>query len=124
MNTIEWIATVFISLFSLRALLLVFKPDRHAQLVAKFYVAPKRRYLYLVIFLFGAGFLIATTSIAHFILALVTIGALYDYLFALFPEQAAVLITAAETERRKVWFFALVVPLVSAIWLYWDLLFN
>jgi membrane-bound ClpP family serine protease len=124
MSLMEIVATVSITLFSLRTLLLLLKPDLHARLVATFYVSKTKRVVYLALFLFGAWLILFETTISHFIVALVTIGALYDYLFTLFPEQATLLINEAEAHWKRAWVFAVAVPLVSAVWLYLFLLLR
>jgi hypothetical protein len=43
-------------------------------------------------------------------LALVTIRFLYDYLFALFPEESNALVRAGENDRGRLWVFAYLVP--------------
>ena len=42
---------ILITFFALRTLLLLFKPDLHARLVATFYVSKTGQFVYLAIFL-------------------------------------------------------------------------
>jgi hypothetical protein len=120
MSTIAKVfAGIFITMVSLRTLLSIAAPALHKRISSRFYrTGGKAAYLYQLLFLAAAALLIYETSIIGFILAFMCIGFLYDYFFSLFPQAAAELVRQGEGRRKKLWFFAYLVPWTAAIWFY------
>jgi hypothetical protein len=96
---------------SVRAILSLAAPKLHRRIVKRFYrkgtAAPV---LYAVLFVGGATLVILEGGIVVFALAFMTVGFLYDHLFAQFPEESAALVRAGEESRSRLWLFAYVVP--------------
>lgn len=118
MNKIVTVSSgIFIAMVSLRAIMSLILPKLHSRITARFYrQGGKSKHLYMVLFLLAAGLMVWETSITGFILALMTIGFLYDYLFALFPEESEKIVEKGQQDKKRLWLFAYVVPLGSAVW--------
>lgn len=116
-KTATIISGIFIGMVSIRALVSLLFPGFHEKLASRFYRKGGRgKYLYLVLFLLAAGLLIRETSIIVFILALMTIGFLYDYFLSLFPEESEHIVKKGQEDRKRMWLFGYVIPLGSLAW--------
>ena len=103
-------AIAFMALVSLRTVFSLVAPRLHHAVASRFYDRPGKRYAYLALAVYGAIVLLCGTSPAYFVVGYMTVGALYDYFFALFPEQSKSIIEEGEKDRGRLWFFAYAVP--------------
>jgi len=106
---------VFMALVSVRTLLSLVAPRLHHATATRFYNRPGKRYGYLALALYGAIVLAGGASPAYLVVGYMTVGALYDYFFTLFPEQSRSMIEEGERDRGRLWVFAYAVPLAMVI---------
>jgi hypothetical protein len=130
-SALEWTALLFITAFSLRMVYWVLSPKRHNRVVEGFYSEKGGRikqFIYLLIGLDASIILIAETSIVHYVVALLGVGALcFDLLLAvLIPNLPPNFIADLQSKgkgnpRLKL---AIVVPaLLLAAWTYYTIFF-
>lgn len=133
MNLSTIIAVVFVSLFGLRMILWIVAPTRHASLVQSFYDerAPYKRLVYLTLFVVAGGVLIVETSVVYFAVALLAVGALFDFWFSFWkiPKVDSTGVNRAEGEGTtvtvlppmvRVKWFIIVPGLILAASVYWS----
>ena len=113
-------------------------PKAHAPLQRDLYNQRRvqiKRWFYVIVSILSTGLLISETSIVHFILALFSIGALYDLLFTYYEYPEASILAQKQLANEKIpvqipsfttgrlrWYIG--IPSVGfVLWLYWFVFF-
>jgi hypothetical protein len=130
-SALEWTALLFITPFSLRMILWVLAPKKHNRVVGEFYGGKRggvKQLVYLAIGLAASIILIVETSIVHYVVALLAVGALcFDLLLAvLIPNLPPTFISDLQSKMKPnpTLKLMIVLPaLLLAAWTYYTIFF-
>lgn len=131
-SALQWTALLFVTPFSIRMIYWVLAPKRHNRVVEGFYGGKSSRgkqALYLLIGVAASAILIMETSIVHYVVALLAVGALcFDLLLAVLTPNLPPTFISDLQERMKpnpLFKAMIVVPaLIIAAWTYYAVLFS
>jgi len=82
---------------------------------SKLYKHPITKTIYFTIHLFASILLLTEVSAAGYIVAVLAIGSLYDYFFAVFPDQSRELVLTSMASKQKMWYFGIAFPLIMLV---------
>ena len=114
-NIFRGVALVFAIMYSVKMIGWLLGLDQIKSKISTLYDSKLKRYIYLVIFLGGSLLLLTKLNIAEYAVAVLTIGALYDYFFTLFPRASGELVKVSMENKSKMWFFGILFPSVMAV---------
>src|SRR6056297_473575 len=104
MSLKEVVAAVFVLLFSIKTFGWLLGSKRVLKNVKKLYSGVYSKVIYFLIFLTISLILLRDIGIINYVLAVLAIGALYDYFFAVFSDESVLLVNAAVKNKKKMWF--------------------
>ena len=109
------IAVLFATLYMIKMIGWLTGSEKVQQRIMKLYNKKIKKIIYFLIFIFTSFLLLTKLTIVEYIVAVLAIGALYDYFFSLFPEQSAELVSESIKNKSKMWFFGVSFPILLAI---------
>jgi len=108
-------AGIFVMMYTVKMLGWLLGVKRIHERIKTLYKHPITKTIYFTIHLFASLLLLTEVSIAGYIVAVLAVGALYDYFFAVFPEQSRELVLTSMASKQKMWYFGIVFPLIMLL---------
>ena len=109
------VAILFVSLYTLKMIGWLIGSQRITKRIHTLYESRIKKIGYLVIFPAGSLLLLTRLNMAEYVVAVLTIGALYDYFFAKFPTESGALVKASMEDKKRMWFFGITFSIVLTV---------
>ena len=108
-------ASIFIVLYTIKMLGWLLGVKRIHERIKTLYKHPITKTIYFTIHVFASLLLLTEVSAAGYIVAVLAIGGLYDYFFAVFPDQSRELVLTSMASKQKMWYFGITFPLIMLV---------